>query len=199
MTKMVLTGPLAGKTVRLGHHQFINGEMVLPGDARAQEGAIRYLGRCYQAFPAGSAELKATQKDKDDGIQRNASQAAGQGHAARVSGGADGSSGSVSAPGAVQRGADDSDGSAAGSSVVVPGGSGHEDSGLLSGTVEAIKKAVLSLDPADDTVWTDEGLPSIEAISKIVGKHDIARKDIDAATEGFNREDAEDAASLANL
>ena len=49
-----------------------------------------------------------------------------------------------------------------------------------------ILQALVSLDPKDDSQWTDKGLPSLEAVSKIVGAR-VTRKRLDGAAPRFVR------------
>ncbi len=51
--KMILEGPLKGKDITLGQWQFVGGVCVLEGTLKSNEGAIKYLRRCYQARPEG--------------------------------------------------------------------------------------------------------------------------------------------------
>src|SRR4051812_26817954 len=58
---LVLTGALAGHTVKLGNHYFTEGKCALEGNAVDVDSAAKVLGRSYQAFPQGSEELIAAQ------------------------------------------------------------------------------------------------------------------------------------------
>lgn len=50
-----------------------------------------------------------------------------------------------------------------------------------------VVKALLSLDPKDDTHWTDDGLPSAQAVSKLAGRT-VKRNEITDADPKFTRE-----------
>lgn len=52
---MELVGIRAGKTIKLGAHQFVEGRLVLTGQAQALAPAINYL-RTYEAFVVGTPE-----------------------------------------------------------------------------------------------------------------------------------------------
>ncbi len=52
---------------------------------------------------------------------------------------------------------------------------------------EKLKRAVLGLDPKNDTHWTQSGKPSMDAVEKSYGSAGITRADIDAVAPGFRR------------
>lgn len=54
-----------------------------------------------------------------------------------------------------------------------------------------IKKAILSLEADNNDHWTQSGLPSVEAVSGILGEQ-VTRKDIGSAIPGFDRDKARD-------
>jgi hypothetical protein len=56
--RLVLQGPLAGHTGKLRHWNFVDGECVLRDLPENLEGIIKYLGTCYQAFPANDKKAK---------------------------------------------------------------------------------------------------------------------------------------------
>lgn len=62
---LFLAGPYAGQTVRLQGYLFRNGRLFLEGEEKALEGIVRYLGRCYQAYPEHSAQLVEA-RDRDE-------------------------------------------------------------------------------------------------------------------------------------
>jgi len=90
------------------------------------------------------------------------------------------------------------DGSSTGKSEVVPDGAGHKDAGVLSGTTndnpaqkamtDKIFAAVKSLDPAIDDLWTEDGLPRLDAVQGVDGLSGVTRQNVDAACPGFDRE-----------
>lgn len=188
-TTLVLIGPLAGKTVRLQHHQFVNGELTLESKSGPDhEGAIRYLGRCYQAVVKGSEAHKKWQSIH--GVQRDIQKAAGPGNTTGVSGRVDGSAGPVQAPDSVPGSGHDSSGTPSGAASLVPGGSGHENSGLLPEQVAAIRRAIAALDPAVNAHWNEEGKPSIEVMAAATGLAGMSRQMIDAVAPDVTRESA---------
>lgn len=62
---LFLAGPYAGQTVRLQGYLFRNGRLFLDGEEKALEGIVRYLGRCFQAYPEHSAQL-INARDRDE-------------------------------------------------------------------------------------------------------------------------------------
>jgi hypothetical protein len=60
--KLILTGPRAGKTVKLRGYQFVNGQLTLSGAPERWEGVVRYMGRAYRAYEEGTAALTEAQE-----------------------------------------------------------------------------------------------------------------------------------------
>lgn len=54
---------------------------------------------------------------------------------------------------------------------------------------DTIKSAVELLDPANDEHWTAAGLPSVDAVTGLVGQK-VTRAEIEAAAPAFDRETA---------
>jgi regulator of replication initiation timing len=50
-----------------------------------------------------------------------------------------------------------------------------------------IKAALESLDPKDNSAWTEQGLPKVEAICQAVENNEVTRADIEVAIPGFTR------------
>lgn len=59
---------------------------------------------------------------------------------------------------------------------------------------EKLQKAVLGLDPEDDSHWTKDGKPAMTAAEKLYGSSGLTRADVEAAAPGFTREKAKAAA-----
>ncbi len=53
-----------------------------------------------------------------------------------------------------------------------------------------LQKAVLGLDPADDTHWTKDGKPAMTAVEKLYGSAGITRADVEAVAPGHTRDKA---------
>lgn len=160
-TTFVLTGPLAGRTIRLGSqpYPFENGRLTIQAPAEEVALHARFLERNWQAYPEGHPALK----EVPDGQPV--------------------------------------------SSDVQPDGGGTEAGGVPDGdgqpavltdpvkepTVELntkLQKAVMGLDPADDTHWTKDGKPAMTAVEKLYGSAGITRADVEAVAPGHTREKA---------
>lgn len=51
-----------------------------------------------------------------------------------------------------------------------------------------IKAALEALDPKDNSAWTEQGLPKVEAVCQLVEDNEVTRADIEAALPGFVRQ-----------
>lgn len=60
----------------------------------------------------------------------------------------------------------------------------------LTGTDMAtrIRAALELLDPKDNSAWTEQGLPKVEAVCQLVEDNEVTRADIEAAFPGFTRQ-----------
>ena len=204
-----LTGPHAGKTIKLRSYQFINGILQFKGTPDEVNGLMRYLGRSYQAYPVGSPELAEAQAR--DAAARGGDHGVGDLHEdwpeevpSEVQPGGEGTAEVRADDG--EAGHDPEAGAAGG----VPGGDGHEDAGLSDeegeqGEVatgpkgpevplpvdrDALKDAIMSLDPNDDSDWTGVGLPRMAALEQKLGSTGVKRSDVEAVVPGWNREAA---------
>jgi len=214
MHRLILTGPYAGKTIKLNGCTFEKGVLELRGKAEAVEGLVTYMGRSYQAYLEGSDELKAAQKrdaerlEKVNGERDNSRsiqpekgsdpgkgqvQPEGQGTASQTN---NGRSGAVKTE--------------KGSEGGVSSGDGHENAGLsqaaggqnrsLPETTDlALQKAVLALDSKNNEHWTTGGKPAISAVEQAYGSTGITRKDINAVAPGWDRAKAKEASELAEI
>jgi hypothetical protein len=54
-------------------------------------------------------------------------------------------------------------------------------------TQEDIIKALIQLDSGNDEHWTDDGLPRVDIVQKLLKDPDVRRKDINDAKPGFSR------------
>lgn len=54
-------------------------------------------------------------------------------------------------------------------------------------TQEDIIKALTQLDSGNDEHWTDDGLPRVDVVQKLLKDPDVRRKDINEASPGFSR------------
>lgn len=191
-TTFVLTGPLAGRTIRLGSQSYTFEEGRLTITAPAEEVAMHasFLERNWQAYPEGHPALKEGpdgQRDLQEGSQPDGQQPVHSdvqpngggteaGDAAPVSGG------DVEAEARKAGGAPDGDGQPAALTDPV-----EEPTAKLN---TKLQKAVLGLDPADDTHWTKDGKPAITAVEKLYGSAGITRADVESVAPGHTRDKA---------
>lgn len=204
--EMVLTGPLAGKSLLINRHSFKNGVAHIVVEPQAMDAFLTFMARSCQAYPRGSEALAiAQQRDSANGVLSGvqADSASSDGASASVQGaGERDASGQVPDPRTLQR--DEHAGSEAGSEGLVSSGAGHSNAGLGDGVVTGshvepdaiitrVANAVAKLDPAVDEHWTSEGLPSVSVVADTVGDQKVTREMIDEAAPEFNRQRAEDA------
>src|SRR5690606_20228509 len=192
-TTFVLTGPLAGRTIRLGSQPYVFKDGRLTITAPAEEIALhaRFLERNWQAYPEGHPALEG-QADGQRDLQTNTQQDG------QPPGRSDGqpNGGGTEAGGEADNGAGATD-PEAGQTGSVPGGDGQQAQ-LNPPPPEVnikLRKAVLGLDPADDTHWTKDGRPAMTAVEKLYGSAAITRADVEAGAPGWPREKARAAAA----
>ena len=177
--KIYLAGPRAGTTILLQGVQFVSGI----AEVRAEdEGLVKYMRRCHQAFPEGSAELEEA-LDKFGGreIYYGVSNLPEHtsGNAAKVQ-----PTGKESSPkAATDKSADDS--TSAGSSGSVAEGNGQADAGV--DLPKLIREACVKLDTEDVDQWSANGMPTAAAIYSVCPQKNISRKLI--SKHGLSRDD----------
>lgn len=182
-TTFVLTGPLAGKTLRLGSqpYPFDKGRLTITAPAEEVALHARFLERNWQAYPEGHPALKEVpdgQRDLQEGSQPDGQQPV---HS-DVQPNGDGTEAEAGQAGGV------SDGDGQPEVLTDP---------AKEPTVELntkLQKAVLGLDPADDTHWTKDGKPAMTAVEKLYGSAGITRADVEAVAPGHTRDKAKAAA-----
>lgn len=196
-TTFVLTGALAGRTIRLGSQPYAFEKGRLTITAPAEEVALhaRFLERNWQAYPEGHPALKEVpdgQRDLQEGSQPDGQQPV-HGDVQPVGGGAEAGDAAPVSGGGVE--------AEAGQAGSVPGGDGQPavlTDPAKEPTVELnvkLQKAVMSLDPADDNHWTKDGKPAMTAVEKLYGSAAITRADVEAVAPGWTREKAKAAAA----
>lgn len=167
---LVLAGAFAGKTVNLQGNQFVKGKLTLHGTTAELSGIMRYLQRCYQAYPEGAEELEGVTVDETNETSSDIQSESG-------------SSGEESSEEATTDNKTN-DNSETGSEELPSEGSGEGEPD--SKLIESIKK----LDPTNNDHWTKIGLPAMEAVEAFYGSPDIKRADVEAAIPGYDREAA---------
>ncbi len=210
-----LFGPRAGQTMVLNGHQFVNGTCVLTQSSDNMGTAARVFS-FYQAFARGTLEYDAAlakEKAANNGADEVDPPALeGVDPAVPASSGSDGAGPSEgeAAPSGADVGTGGTDPSSAGAS-----GDGHEHAGVpqfpedadyraeepSSSVNEDIKRAVLKLDPENDSHWVmtgaHKGMPKLQAVEDAYGKAGLTRQDTNAAAPGYNRDAAIEAALAA--
>lgn len=170
MTKFVLVGGYAGKTINLGGHQFVDGAFdystYVDGDGNTiatspQDQALKgdFLAKNYQAYPEGSKELEAAQ--------------------AKLEGGEAPNGGELDVGKREEQQQADA-------------GEKQTSDRARQG---AVRTALTKLNPKDDKHWTEAGLPSVEAVRELSGNKDVSRADIQNLAPKLTREEAAKLAS----
>jgi hypothetical protein len=191
--KFILTGVYAGKSMKINHVDFVNGEAVVKGDLAKMGGLITYLST-FNAFPLGSDELNAAlERDR-----KNKGEADGSGEV--LDGAGESPSGvQPNEPTPGSTGSDGSDGASDDGAGDVPEGDGIPEGSVadtgaanVASDPETLKiiDAIKSLDPAKDDFWTGQGLPTVDAVAQASGVANVTRKKISEAIPNFNREAA---------
>lgn len=202
---LVLTGALAGQTIKLNGHRFVDGKLTIVDEGKGLGSLAKYMGRSYQAFVEGSAELEAAlQRDAANGerdVYGKNERPKHQGNF-KVQPNEQVAEETFADDGV---GSDDPANRTEGS---VAGGDGHEDSGVSESTEKqtasgasainsALHMAVSGLDPESDDAWTSAGLPAVSAVEKAYGSGAVTRKMIEEVAPGFNRAKARELLELA--
>ena len=191
-TTFVLTGAFAGRTIRLGSQSYAFEKGRLTITAPPEEVALhaRFLERNWQAYPEGHPALKEVpdgQRDLQEGPQPDGQQPVHSDVQPNGEGTEAGDAAPVSGGGVEAE---------AGQAGGVPDGDGQPavlTDPAKEPTVELntkLQKAVLGLDPADDTHWTKDGKPAMTAVEKLYGSAGLIRADVEAVAPGHTREKA---------
>lgn len=189
----VLVGPLAGKTIKLGSlpYPFQSGKCLITATPQDMALHARLLERNWQAYPEGHPALKEVpdgQRDLQEGSQPDGQQPVHSDVQPNGGGTEAGDAAPVSGGGVEAE---------AGQAGGVPDGDGQPavlTDPVKEPTVELntkLQKAVLGLDPADDTHWTKDGKPAMTAVEKLYGSAGITRADVEAVAPGHTRDKAE--------
>lgn len=188
--KYELTGAHKGKNMKIGPHSFVQGFFSIMLQPDKAEGLTNYFSH-FNAWLVGSPEHKAA-KERDNGSSEN------------LDGGGSNASGVLpngagTAEGSAGTGNAGTEGNAPG--LEATGSDGASDGGIAEDgsvtlTPEALKiaDAVRKLDVMNDEHWTQAGLPSVAVVAENSGIATATRKDIEAASPGWTREKALEAA-----
>ena len=207
-----LFGPRKGWTGTINGHQFVNGLCALTQSSDNMGTAARVFS-FYNAFARGTPEYDAAMA-KEEAETNGADEVdppalEGIDPAVPADPGSDGAGPSEgeAVPSSADVGSGGTDPASAG-----PSGDGHEHAGVSvfpedadyraeepsSSVNEAIKAAVLKLDPDVDSHWVmtgaHKGKPKLQAVEDAYGKAGLTRQDVEAAMPGYNRDAASEAA-----
>lgn len=177
---VILTGANAGRTIQLGRYSFFEGRTKLIGPPSEVDSACVYIERMWEGYPEGHPLLESEdgKRNLQEATERNKQHALLSGVQPGGSGSGETSTDVSSQPGqgaprtAAQLAAGD-------------GSAPDVNSKLLA--------AVRSLDPNEETHWTQDGKPAIVAIQNIYGQTGFTRKDVDAVLPGYTRAAAHEA------
>lgn len=192
-TTFVLTGALAGRTIRLGSqpYAFERGRLTITAPAEDVALHARFLERNWQAYPEGHPALKEEKPNGQRDLQTSTQQDGQPPVSSDVQPNGGGTEAGDAAP--VSGGGVEAEAGQAGG---VPDGDGQPavlTDPAKEPTVELntkLQKAVLGLDPADDTHWTKDGKPAMTAVEKLYGSAGITRADVEAVAPGHTRDKA---------
>lgn len=210
-----LFGPYAGKTMTVNGHQFVNGETVLVQSSENMGACTRVLS-FYGAFHAGTPEYEeALAKELAEQEAAKAAEETNGGsevHSETESGSSDEVRGDIQSDGTKpsEAPADVSPVDAeaeTGNSGIDTSGDGHGHAGVpkfeeaadqrepsehAPEINEAVKTAVLKLDPAESSQWVSTGAhagkPKLLAVEEAYGRAGLTRQDVEAAIPGWNRD-----------
>lgn len=204
--KLILVGAYAGKDITLSTGKlsaikviFKKGEAVIQGSEKDVEGICTYMRKCYQAYPEGTLELTQAQERCGQHGTSDIQKSPEQGNPSQVPNGVQ-SSGSESPQvfGSDRGSTDESHTGQAGS---IPGGDGHQNTGVSSQEErreqETLYKGIMSLDAMNDDQWTAQGLPKVDVLEGLVGPF-ATRKNINAVCPDYTREKALDLQAAAS-
>lgn len=197
MIKLILTGgrrdftgilPVGGIPEYAQQIPFKNGEAELDGDYSTIGGLLKYMERCYKAYPEGHPAIRKDLEENgiskpDPSPQQHSNQEV-QGQARPTGQEASpipANDGSSAAP------------SGDSSSGGISSGDGHSNAGVHSGEEEEdseqsrISETLKLLDHDNDSHWTADGLPAVEAVSQLCKDVPITRKKLNAYAPDFKR------------
>jgi len=173
-----LTGARTGQTCVLGKYQFVKGRTVVSGEGRKVASAVKFLGRVYAAFPTGSRELAARQA-QEKAAATSTPQEVANGDAPVDEAAAGRQSAEVL--GDLQPDGAAADGAAADGGGDAPAAADSAEHGALGyrHPDTRLREAILTLDKANDELWTAEGRPRLDALTKLPGMAGVTRRDVD--------------------
>lgn len=214
--RLHLTGVNQGKTVDWPPFKFVNGVAELVAQREDLEKYAHYAAISYQAYPEGHPMIKtindqvaadlAAETEKQDG-QRDLQPQGGSNPdgSGAVHGGVQSDGAGTGAEGAAAGSGDA--GAGVGQSGGLPDGNGQQaqlnpqpelpkdpqpelpktPTEPVAQVNEKLRRAVLGLDPSDDSHWIASGKPALAAVEKAYGSTGLTRADVEAVAPGFVR------------
>ena len=164
-TTFILTGPLAGKTVKLGSlpFPFVGGKLTIQATPKDLGLYAQFLERNWQALPENDPRLETTNGQCDipeDEEESVPSEVQPNRAGAPTRGTAEDGSGLVET----------------GDRLGWTGGDRSEE--IVD---QKLREAVLKLDPTNETHWTVHGKPALDVVAKFLGSSNVTRRQVDAA------------------
>ena len=206
-----LFGPRKGQTININGHRFVNGVAILAYSSEAMGSCMKVLGS-YGAYARGTEEYNvAMDKEQVDNGTNEVPKASSGRTDESVRGGVQPNGGRPSTQEA-DSGAGDVDSDRPSASGAASNGDGHEHAGLPtfpedkdnrageppSQINEAVKAAILKLDPDVDSHWVmtgaRKGRPKLNSVEEAYGKTGLDLKDLENAIPGWTRDAARESA-----
>lgn len=175
--KLTLHGHFKGRNITLAGVKFRDGVATLEGDAAQNEGMIKYLGLCYQAFPEGHEVPEETTEptEPDDDTDTGSEPKFEVGQKIQVPG----EDGELPEDGGWHIVADHNED---GTPILEPT-EAPEEPEVDEKLIAALKK----LDPKNDDHWVKDGRPAMAAVEELYGSAGITREDVETAIPGYDR------------
>lgn len=191
---LVLTGAHRGKTIVLQGFPFVDGQLELTGSEQSVHGVTKLLGKCYQAYPEHSLELKnALARDKENYGESDISEGEQRDEDEPVQAGGVRPAGTESTETVAVYGSGDA-GPETWASGSFPDRNGHEDAGFPGGQdssrSDRVGEALAKLDPRNEDHWTALGLPAISAVEQFAGPAGVTRAMVNAVDPDLRRSNA---------
>lgn len=185
--RMILTGAREGYSGRLGNFTVENGVINLRGNDGDVLAWTHYIGVMWQGYPEGDPRIKAAKEaiHGKRGVHK-APFGDGDGSSPVSGGGQPDGQGAGAEAAAVGSG---SASGAPGAAGVLPDGNGQpqklkEPVAIVN---DKLKRAVMTLDPANNEHWTTDRKPSLTAVAALYGQSGITRADVEAVAKGYRR------------
>jgi hypothetical protein len=161
--KFLLRGALKAYTGQLGPYSFVNGACELTCTEDDMAAHARFIERNWQGVEDGKRDLS------QEGEEPVSGDLLPEGGRAEAGQNTEDGQGAAGAP--------------TGAAGGLPDGDGYN---------EKLRRAVLALNPEEDSHWTSEGKPAISALEAVYGSSGFTRADVNAAAPGYTRKVAKE-------